>query len=98
MNESIKTHIKSESQWLRILFMLLFWILLQLTRMVVVIVVLAQILFSLISGQANQNLLEFSASLNQFIYQNLQFLTYNSDDKPFPFADWPASNLNLNQK
>ncbi|WP_426417539.1 DUF4389 domain-containing protein [Aestuariirhabdus sp. LZHN29] len=89
MEESIKQHLKSESQWLRLLFMVVFWVIMQIARLVVGVVVLAQILFALVTGGPNTNLLNFSRSLNLFIYQTLQFLTYNSDEKPFPFSDWP---------
>ena len=33
-----------------------------------------------------------AVACQKFIYQNLQFLTYNSEQKPFPFADWPEAD------
>ncbi|MCL6414521.1 DUF4389 domain-containing protein [Aestuariirhabdus sp. Z084] len=89
MDESVKQHLKSESQWLRILFMLMFWVIMQVARLVVALVILVQLIFALITGSPNDNVLHFSKSLNCFIYQVLSFLTYNSDEKPFPFRDWP---------
>jgi hypothetical protein len=57
-----------------------------------VAVVVIQFGFVLITGDRNQKLLDFGASLSKFIYQILQFVTFNSEDKPFPFSDWPSAN------
>jgi hypothetical protein len=48
------------------------------------------------SGQTNENLRFFGASLATYIYQALMFVTYNSDEKPFPFAPWPESEMPVN--
>lgn len=53
---------------------------------------LVQFLFSLFTGKANSALLELGSSLSKFIYQALEFLTYNTEEKPFPFADWPQAD------
>jgi hypothetical protein len=29
--------------------------------------------------------------LARYVYNCLLFITYNSDDKPFPFGEWPAA-------
>ncbi|RRJ85476.1 DUF4389 domain-containing protein [Aestuariirhabdus litorea] len=71
--------------------MLLFWLVMQLTRLVVGVVVLSQVVFVLMTGSPNDNLLDFSRSLNRYIFQILQFLTYHSEQKPFPFSDWPQA-------
>jgi hypothetical protein len=49
-------------------------------------------LFSLITGEDNQHLRRFGHSLSTYIYDVLKFLCYSSEEKPFPFADWPASS------
>ncbi|MBT7517600.1 MAG: DUF4389 domain-containing protein, partial [Acidiferrobacteraceae bacterium] len=42
-------------------------------------------------GSQAERLHEFTADLNAFSYSVLQYLTFNSDERPFPFCDWPAS-------
>lgn len=41
------------------------------------------------TGRDNDELRRFGHSLATFMYEALQFLTYNTEHKPFPFADWP---------
>jgi len=43
----------------------------------------------LFSRDTNERLLDFSSDLSVYIYQILQFLTFNSEAKPYPFAVWP---------
>lgn len=89
MDEQIKSNLLSSKHWLRLVFMLLFAGLLQLAILVMWFVVTLQFVFSLITGKDNSKLRDFGHGLSTFIYQSLQFLSYNSDEKPFPFNDWP---------
>lgn len=88
-NEQIKSNITSPEHWLRLLFMLLFAVILYVAGIVMVFLVAVQFLFALITGRDNTNLRQMGDSLSRFIYDALQFLTYNSQEKPFPFAEWP---------
>jgi Domain of unknown function (DUF4389) len=89
MDEQLKSNLLSSTHWLRLIFMLLFAGLLQLAVLVMWFVVTLQFVFSLITGKDNSKLRELGYGLSTFIYQCLQFLSYNSDEKPFPFSDWP---------
>ena len=40
--------------------------------------------------QTNDRLLRFGGELSDFLYQIFLYLTFNSEEKPFPFADWPG--------
>ena len=90
-NEQLKSNLTSSKHWLRLVFMLLFAAVLQLASLVMWVVVAVQFLFSLITGEDNLHLRRFGHSLSTYIYEILKFLCYSSDEKPFPFADWPAS-------
>ena len=89
--DSIKTNILTPDYWVRLLFMILFGVVLQVTSIVVGVVVVLQFIFALITGSDNTNLRQLGASLTTYIAQTLSFLTYNSEEKPFPFSDWPDS-------
>ena len=78
--------------WLRLLFMLLFAMLLQVAVGVMWVVVLVQLGCVVISGSTNASVLNFGKSLSTYIYQIWLFLSYNSEDKPFPFNDWPQDH------
>ena len=90
-NEKLKSNITSSDHWIRLLFMILFAVVLYVAGIVVGVLVLVQFLFALITGSDNTNLRQLGDSLTQYIAQTLRFLTYNSNEKPFPFADWPEA-------
>ena len=74
---------------MRLVFMLFFAAILQLASIVMWTLVIVQFLFSLITGLDNPNLRKFGHALSIYICDTLKFLTYASEEKPFPFADWP---------
>ncbi len=74
----------------RLLFVILFAFIYSAAEVVLGVVVVIQFGFVLITRNRNQKLLNFGATLSKFIYQILQFVTFNTEHKPFPFADWPA--------
>ncbi|GGY71085.1 hypothetical protein GCM10011613_14560 [Cellvibrio zantedeschiae] len=88
-NEQIKSNLTSSKHWLRLIFMLIFAAVLQVASIVMWILVIAQFIFSLITGVDNINLRRFGHSLSIYIFDTLKFLTYASEEKPFPFSDWP---------
>ncbi len=90
MDDDLRQNMTASETWLRGLFMLLFVFLLLVARVVTGAVVVIQFLFTVFTGQCNDNLREFGASLAMYVYQALLFVTYNSESKPFPFAPWPS--------
>lgn len=81
---------KIVNQLIRLVFMVIFAALLQVAIMVLWPVVALQFAFALISGKDNDGLRQFGKSLSTFVHQILDFLTYNTEAKPFPFQDWPS--------
>jgi len=91
MSDDIKENLGNSSTWLRIAYMLLFAIIFNIVEILIAAVVVFQVLLSLIIGRRNERALQFGAQLGMYAYQILQYLTYNSDEAPFPFADWPTA-------
>ena len=91
MSSEIKQHLKAQSTWLRGFYILIFAFIYSITKVVLAAVVFFQFLTTLITGSKNERLLVFGNNLSTFIFQIVKYLTYNSDDKPFPFDDWPGS-------
>jgi hypothetical protein len=89
MAPDLKENFSNTTTWGRALFMLLFAIIYSIAEMVIGAVVIIQFLFVLFSGRVNERLLHFGGELSRFIYQVFLYLTYNTEEKPFPFADWP---------
>ena len=76
--------------WIRLAYMVLFALLVMAARLLVSIVVIVQFAVVLIFGRDNENLRNLGQGLGKWVYQAIMFLTFNSDDKPFPFDEWPA--------
>ena len=89
MSGELKAHLKERKTWLRGLYMLLFAIFYSVAEIVITVVVLFQFLLALFTDRTNERLLKLGQSLGTYIYQILQFLTFNSDYQPYPFGAWP---------
>jgi len=88
--DQIVDNLKQPSSWIRLVFMIGFAILLYvIIAPVIFVLMLVQALFVLITGDYNSNLRYLGAALAQYVLQILQFISYNSDVQPFPFADFP---------
>ena len=88
--DEILDNLKQPSSWVRLLFMAAFAVVLYIILMPVVIVLtIAQALFSILKGGPNPNLRYFGLALEEYIGQVVRFLSYNSELKPFPFSDFP---------
>ena len=85
------TNVKARATWIRGLFMLLFVVIYSIAEFVGGAIVLLQFVLMLLTGRANGRLRDFSARLAAFMYQITLYLTFNSEDKPYPFGPWPEN-------
>ena len=85
-----KISLLNANTWIRGAYMLLFGLLLVAARLIISIVVVVQFLFVLFAGSDNDNLRNLGQGLGKWVYQTLMFLTFNNQEKPFPFDEWPA--------
>jgi cytoskeletal protein RodZ len=88
MQQDINDNLKKISTWKRILFILVFSVIVGFIRILLWTVILLQIASALFTGSSNQHILDFSRKLSAYLYHILLFLTFNTDDLPFPFSDW----------
>jgi hypothetical protein len=87
----VKENLKRGSTWLRLFFMFVVVILYSVSRVVVSVVVLLQFFWVLLTGETNKPLENFGQSLATYTYQIISYLTFNTEERPFPFdLDWPA--------
>ena len=93
MDDDLKQNLTAAETWIRGLFILLFAFMLIIARIVTGAVVVIQFLFTVFTGKTNGNLKDFGASLARYVYNCLLFVTYNSDEKPFPFGEWPTAEV-----
>ncbi len=89
MDQDLQQNLMQRGTWIRILYMLLFFFIFSITRMVVYGVAIIQAGFVLLTGDTNPYLLGLGRALSRYIFQIMQFFTFTSDDIPFPFGPWP---------
>lgn len=63
--------------------------------LITLFIVLFQFIFSIIFSKPNEFVLTFSKSMSIFAYEIILFLTYNTDQMPFPFRPWPKHSTVL---
>ncbi|MCL4471355.1 MAG: DUF4389 domain-containing protein [Sulfuricella sp.] len=76
--------------WLRGVFMILFGIFYSLAGTVLFVVAVLQFFFVLLGSAPNDRLLAFGRSLGSYVQQLVNFQSFNTEEKPFPFSDWPS--------
>ena len=87
----IEENLKSKPTWMRLVFMIVFSVLASVTSFVATVVVVLGFLWVLFTGETNKQLQTAGKGIASYLYQILCYLTYNSDEKPFPFdAKWPT--------
>jgi hypothetical protein len=97
MNDETAKSYKDRSVWLRGLYMLIFMLFLGVAKFVTFVVILFQFLTVVFTTETNKKLVKFGQSLSIYQYQILMFLTYNSEEHPFPMGEWPEQ-LNISTK
>ncbi|MGB5177484.1 MAG: DUF4389 domain-containing protein [Gammaproteobacteria bacterium] len=88
---TVKQNLKTRSTWLRLFFMFVVILMYSVSRVVVGVVILLQFFSVLFTAETNEPLVKFGQSLATYTYQIVRYLTFNTEQRPFPFdLDWPA--------
>ena len=90
-SEEVKKNLTHADAWVRVFFIVVFAFVYWVVNWVLAAVVVVQVCWSLITANTSERLREFGASLGEYLRQIVRFITYNSEDMPFPFADWPEA-------
>lgn len=89
MNDEIKKNIKERNTWIRGLYMLMFLVFYSVAEVIIFTVIAFQFVLSLLTGKVNDRLVKLGQSLSTYQYQILIFLTFNTEQHPYPFGAWP---------
>lgn len=98
MEEELQDNLKQLSTWKRIGFILIFAVIAGVVRTLIWVVVLLQIAATLITGNTNQHILGFGQKLATYLYHIMLFMTFNTDQVPFPFSDWALTEEAISKK
>ncbi len=83
MNELAEDSKKSD--WSRLPYMILFAVLFNISEFVIYVIMIIQFLLKLITGQGNDRLLILGRNIARYVAQLVEYLTFVSDEKPYPF-------------
>ena len=86
---TVKENLKNPDVWLRGLFILIFGVILYFAVILVWLVVAFQFVTKLLTGDLNRQVTDFNGGLLRYISLILGYITFQSDEKPFPFSPWP---------
>ncbi|CUB03497.1 DUF4389 domain-containing protein [Marinomonas fungiae] len=78
--------------WIRMLFMLVYWGVLNIALTVFGFLVIIATLVRFASKSEVSLLDQWVSSTGTFIKQTISFLSFTKDEKPFPFQSWPESD------
>lgn len=89
MSQDYKANLTRSSIWMRLIYMIIFAVAFNVAEIVIFIVTIFQFLASLFTGEPNDRLVRFGRNLAKYIHQVIAFLTFATEERPFPFSSWP---------
>ena len=90
-SEEWKDNFLKQGKWLRLLFMVAFSFVYYVAMTVLWIIVFLQFLFVLFTDKRSEHVSKISIGFRNYMVQILDYLNYQTGDKPFPFSDFPKS-------
>jgi hypothetical protein len=91
MSENEQNPITNVDTWLRLAYMLFIGLLATLARYIILVLSSIQFIFVLVTGKDHRNLRKIGLGLANWSLQAYEFLSFNTETKPYPFTDWPVS-------
>ena len=74
---------------LRLIYILLFAVIIGLLEGIVLLVILVQCAYTLVTTRHHPGIRDFSNKLVGYIYRVLRYMTLNENRKPYPLGDFP---------
>ena len=95
MNEIKKEELLKPSKWIRLLFMVVYSLIIEIIALpLILILIFLQFLFHLIAGSPNNQIKNITNWLIDFLKESFEYLTYKTEQKPFPFDQDDAIESN----
>lgn len=91
MNQQSTTAASKRQIWLRGVFMVLMALIFQLCGTLLFVIAVLQFIIALVNAEPNARLLSFGRSLGIYLQQIAHYLTFATEEIPFPFSDWPST-------
>jgi hypothetical protein len=89
--DKVKANVKNVDTWVRGLFIVIYGIIFYALFWIIWLVVIFQFLMKVVMGSLNPNIMNFSKGLTRYAFQILQYVTFQSEERPWPFGPWPGA-------
>lgn len=89
MEQDIKNNLTEKQTWIRGLYMLLFAACYSIAELILFAIIIFQFILTVLTRNSNDRLLKLGQSLSTYIYQIMLYLTFNSEQLPYPMGAWP---------
>lgn len=87
--EDLKRNVADKDTWLRLVYMVVLAVAFYFGSGLLFAIALLQFLAKLFSGKVLDGLLDFGINLASYLAQIAQYLSFSSNEKPFPFGPFP---------
>lgn len=86
----LKTNVLSAATWLRFVYMVVAGVGFYLAAAVGFFIALFQFLAKLFTGKESRDFADLGANIAEYLAQVTRYVTFSTEDKPFPFARFPV--------
>ncbi|MXS85817.1 DUF4389 domain-containing protein [Nitrosomonas sp. HPC101] len=93
MNDEVKQRLRDTDTWTRVFFILLFIFAQGGVKFLIMLLAVFQTVSTILAGYTNSRLLKLGRQLAMYDYQINLFVTFNSEQRPFPFSAWPSGDI-----
>jgi ABC-type protease/lipase transport system fused ATPase/permease subunit len=90
MEEFLQGGISRAKIGIRLIFTLIFLVILSVMHFIIQMITLIQYVILLITGSYSEPLRSFSNKAAAYVYRLIRFITLNDNTRPFPFAEFPS--------
>ena len=88
-SDTVAKNLKNKQVWRRLIYIALFVIAFNIVELILWALLAVQFLAQLLSGKPIERATVFGQNLASFAYQIVCFLTFRTDETPWPFTPWP---------
>ena len=89
--EIVKENIQKPYIWTRFIHMIVLFVAFNITELVLYSIIILQFLSTLLTTKRFTNLDKLSSDLSHYAKNIMLYLSFNHDNRPFPFAEWTES-------
>ena len=89
MDDNVKESLTRGETWMRGLFMVLIGIFYSIAEFLIFFAAFFNFVWLLFTRETHDRIRDFSDDLTVYAYQALQYISFNTEDMPFPWGPWP---------